>query len=296
MSSNGSNGPGPDGYGYVAKVVPAAIAALILTGVVVAGLSRAGCVNVVTPAGHEGYIKSRPIFGAAEFVGVQVGPTSTGWVWRQEVVNIDTRPRTYSEDMTIPTKDRLQLSFRAHSRVRLRRGSVQSVVEKFGGANWYKANVQDQFRSAVRAEVQQLKAFEVKDRMHDIGANVLAAMKERYKDDPIEFLAINIGNIQYPEKVVSAVVDKFVTNEDNDRKDIELKIAQRQIEIGIAEAQGVADAQQIIRTTLDPMFLQYKALKAVEELADSPNTTFIVMPYSEGGGQPLIMNIGAAGK
>jgi hypothetical protein len=276
--------------------VPAAIAALILTVVVVAGLSRAGCVNVMTPAGHEGYIKSKPIFGSAEFVGVQVGPTSTGWVWRQEVLNIDVRPRTFSEDMSIPTKDRLELRFRAHARVKLRRGQVQDVVEKFGGADWYKANVQDQFRSAVRAEVQRLKAFDVKDRMREIGDAVLVAMQERYREDPIEFMAVNIGNIEYPEKVVSAVVDKFVTNEDNDRRDIDLQIALRQIEIGIAEAEGVAAAQEIIRTTLDPMFLQYKALKAIEELADSPNTTFLVTPYSDDGGQPLIMNLGGAGK
>jgi len=292
VSSNGNGGPGAPGLGYAAKAVPAAVAAGILTVVLVAGLSRAGCVNVYTPAGHEGYLKSKPIFGAAEFVGIQVGPTSTGWVWRQEVVNIDVRPKTYSEVMTIPTKDRLQLSFRAHARIRLRRGRVKDVVEKFGGENWYKANVQDQFRSAVRAEVQQLKAFEVKSRMSEISDAVLAAMKVRYKDDPVEFLSINIGNIEYPEKVVAAVVDKFVTNEDNDRKDIELKIAQRQIEIGIAEAQGVADAQQIIRTTLDPMFLQYKALQAIEDMAASPNTTFLVMPYSENGNQPMILSLG----
>ncbi len=293
MSTNGSGGSGPGNYAF--KALPAAAAAIILVVIAVAGLSRVGCVNVQTPAGHEGYIKSKPIFGAAEFVGTQRGPTSTGWVWRQEVLNIDMRPRTYSEQMTIPTQDRLQLSFRAHGRIRLRHGSVQKVVDKFGGDNWYRANVQDQFKSAVRAEVQRLKAFQVKDAMEDIGAAVLVAMNIRYKDSPVEFLAVNIGNIEYPDKVVKAVVGKFVTKEDNDRKDIELQIAQRQIDIGIAEAEGVSDAQKIIRTTLDPMFLQYKALKAIEGLAGSTNTTFVITPYSPRGGQPFIMNFGGAG-
>ena len=290
MSSNGSAGSGAGNYAV--KALPAAAAAVILTVIVVAGLSRVGCVNAQTPPGHEGYIKSKPLFGSAEFVGTQAGPTSTGWVWRQEVVNVDMRPRTYSEAMTIPTKDRLQLSFLAHARIRLRRGSVQRVVDKLGGENWYRANVQDQFKSAVRAEVQPLKAFQVKGQMREIGDAVLAAMNARYKDTPVEFMAVNIGDIQYPDKVVQAVVGKFVTNEDNDRKDIELEIAQRQIDIGIAEAEGVSDAQQIIRTTLDPMFLQYKALKAIEGLAGSSNTTFVVMPYSDRGGMPIIMNLG----
>jgi hypothetical protein len=254
-------------------------------------LKQAGCVNEPTPAGHEGYIKSNPLFGAAEFVGTQTGPTSTGLVWRQVVVNIDMRPRTYSEAMRIVTKERLELIFRAHARIRLRKGSVKALVEKFGGANWYAANVQQQVRSVVRSKVQELKAFDVKDRMAEIASDVLADMKKRYGKTPIEFLSVDIGDIQYPSKVVKAVVRKFVTNEDNERKDIELKISQEKIKIGVAEARGVADAQKIIRTTLDPMFVQYEALKAVETLAGSKNTTFLVMPFGKGGQSPVIMNL-----
>jgi len=267
--------------------MPFLLAAVILVSIV----NRVGCVNVATPPGHEGYIKSRPIAGAAKFVGIQHGPTSTGWKWRLAVVNIDMRPRTYSESMRIITAERLELKFRAHARMRLRRGSVRQVVEKFGGSNWYQANVQQQLRSVMRSKVQRLKAFEVKSRMAEIAKDVLQDMQKRYAKSPIELLSVDIGDIQYPSVVVKSVVRKFVTNEDNERKDIELRIAQRQIVIGIAEAQGVADAQTVITTTLDPMFVQYEALKAVEQLAGSKNTTFIVMPYGKNGNTPLIMNL-----
>ncbi len=291
MSSNGSHGP-PDIGGRVARSLPGAIAGAIVFILAFAALSRVGCVNVYTPPGHEGYVKSKPILGSAEFVGIQHGPTSTGWVWRQEVVNIDMRPRTFSENMQILTAERLELSFRAHARVRLRTGTVKDLVERFGGAGWYKANVEQQFRSVVRGKVQSLEAFEVKDKIDEIAVDVLSDMKDRYKDTPIEFLSVNIGNIKYPETVVAAVVEKFTTNEENERKDIELRIAQRQIDIGVAEAEGVADAQRIIRTTLDPMFLQYEALKAIEGMAEeSKNSTFLVSPYSKEGGAPLIMSL-----
>jgi regulator of protease activity HflC (stomatin/prohibitin superfamily) len=115
---------------------------------------------------------------------------------------------------------------------------------------------------------------------------VLHDMKERYKSSPIEFLSVDIGDIIYPDVVVQSVIRKFVTNEDNERKDIELRIAQREIDIGVAEAEGVADAQKIIRTTLDPMFLQYEALEAIEQLSDAPNTTFIISPMNPGGNAP----------
>ncbi len=271
-----------------AKLLGGGVVAAVIALVVI---SRVGCVNVMTPVGHEGYIKSNPIFGQADFVGIQEGPTSTGWVWRQKVINIDVRPRTFSEDMKILTAERLELRFRVHARIRLRKGKIKSLVERFGGNNWYRANVQQQLRSVVRAKVQELKAFDVKNQMAEIAAGVLKDMKGRYGKTPIQFLSVDIGDIRYPNIVVQSVVRKFVTNEDNERKDIELKIARRQIAIGIAEAEGIADAQLIIRTTLDPMFVQYEALKAIERLAGSKNTTFVLTPVSKEGSAPLIISM-----
>jgi len=273
----------------VRRLAPLVAAAFIFLLLVGFGLSRVGCANHHTPPGHVGYLKSRPIFGAGEFIGIQRGPTSTGWVWRQEVVNIDVRPRTFSEEMTIPTRNRLELVLRAHGRIRLRPDRARVAVEKYGGENWYVNNVRDQYRATVRDKVQKLDVFQVKDDMRRIGDEVLANMRARYADTPIEFLSVDLGDITYPKGVVDSVIAKFVTNEENERKDIELDIAQRQIDIGIAEARGIADAQQIIRTTLDPMFLQFEALRAIEEMADSPNTTFIMTPMGQNGTAPFIM-------
>jgi hypothetical protein len=274
----------------VRRLAPVTAGALIAVVLIGFGLSRMGCANNHTPPGHVGYIKSRPILGAGEFIGIQRGPTSTGWVWRQEVTNIDVRPRTYSEEMTIPTRNRLELVLRAHGRIRLRPEQARIAVEKYGGAEWYTNNVRDQFRATVRDKVQKLDVFEVKDEMRRIADEVLADMRARYKDTPIEFLRIDIGDITYPKGVVDSVIAKFVTNEENERKDVELEIAQRQIDIGIAEARGIADSQQIIRTTLDPMFLQFEALRAIEELAGAPNTTFMMIPLGKdgSGATPLI--------
>jgi SPFH domain / Band 7 family len=284
-----TNGMSSGAARQVRRLAPLLAGALILLLLLGFGLSRVGCANHHTPPGHVGYLKSRPLFGAGEFIGVQKGPTSTGWVWRQEVVNIDVRPRTYGEEMTIPTRNRLELVLRAHGRIRLRPDQSRVVVEKYGGANWYVNNVRDQYRATVRDKVQKLEVFEVKDEMRHIGDEVLADMRARYKDTPIEFLSVDIGDITYPKGVVDSVIAKFVTNEENERKDVELEIAQRQIDIGIAEARGIADAQQIIRTTLDPMFLQFEALRAIEEMGGAPNTTFLMMPLAKGGASPLIM-------
>jgi hypothetical protein len=268
----------------------AAIIALVVGLFLLIVISRSGCVNLYTPPGHEGYLRSNPVAGQGAFVGIQDGPTSTGWVWRQQVVNIDIRPSTYSEAMSIVTAERLPLSFIAHTRIQLRKSHVREVVEKYGGRDWYVTNVRDQLRSEVRSKVQALDAFTVKSQSGPIAEQVLAAMQARYQESPIEVISVDIGDIQYPDVVVQSVIRKFVTEEDNLRKDIELKIAQREIDIGVADAEGTADAQRIIRTTLDPMFLQYEALGAIEQLAGSPSTTFVVTPMGSGG-SPIILSV-----
>jgi hypothetical protein len=289
VSSNGIAGNAKDAF---ARLAPMSGGIALLAIVAFVGISRVGCVNLHTPSGHEGYVRSNPFVGAGEFVGTQEGPTSTGWVWRQRLVNIDMRPRTYSEEMQILTRDRLELSFRAHARIRLRDGEVRSVVETFGGENWYNNNVREQFRAAVRERVQALEPFEVKEQYIEIAEGVLSEMTDRYADSPIEFMSVDIGDIQYPQVVVDAVIRKFVTNEENERRDIELQIAQKQIEIREARAQGVSHAQQVIRTTLDPMYLQYEALNAIEQLSGAQNAIFVVAPAGADGAAPVLLNVG----
>lgn len=291
MTTNGTSG-GLDGASkLLARLGPAVMVTALTAVLGVYVLSHVGCGNHHTPPGNEGYIRAKPLLGSGHFVGVQKGPTSTGWVWRQDVVNIDVRPRTFSELMTIRTSQGSDLTFRAHTRIKLRDGGVRVIVENMGGANWYEANVQKSFQRAIREKVQTLEPFAVKNQSLEIADVVLAVMRDEYKDSPVEFLSVDIGDIEYPEAIVESVIKKFVTIEENQRKDIELEIAQRQIDIGIAEAEGISDSQRIIRRTLDPMFLQYEALGAIEQLAGSPNTTFVVVPMGKDGAAPIIMGM-----
>ena len=290
MTSNGTGGLG-EAARILGKIGPLVGIALILSVLVVAGLSKAGCANHHTPPGFEGYIRSKPLLDTGEYIGLQKGPTSTGWVWRQEVINIDMRPRTYSEEMKIRTAKGSDLKFKAHVRIQLKDNGAKEIVEELGGKKWYELNVKKTFQRAVREKVQVLDPFKVKSEMLAISRDVLAAMQDEYKDTHIEFLSVDIGNITYPETIVESVIKKFVTYQVNERKDIELQIAQKQIEIAVAEAKGKADSQRVIGKTLDPLLLQYEALRAIDQLSGSKNTTFLLMPQTEGGSVPFILNM-----
>jgi hypothetical protein len=44
------------------------------------------------------------------------------------------------------------------------------------------------------------------------------------------------------------------------------------------------------------MFLQFEALRAIEELASAPNTTFMIMPMNKQGASPVIMQLSEKSK
>ncbi len=105
----------------------------VLFAAAVAG--NAGCTNPYTPAGHEGYVYERPrILGKGGFRGVVKGPGNYGVsLFRNEAVNIDIRPKTYTEQFKVLARDDLNVSFRVHAVLEISPGHVQAVGVACGG-------------------------------------------------------------------------------------------------------------------------------------------------------------------
>ena len=103
----------------------------ILAGVVGFGLTA--CTNPSTPAGEEGYVYEKPrIFGEGGYQGTMKGPANYGVsLLRNEVVNIDMRPNTYTETFRILANDDLNIKFDFHAVIGIQSGSVKTVVEEY---------------------------------------------------------------------------------------------------------------------------------------------------------------------
>ena len=71
--------------------------------IAVVGFSLTACTNPSTPAGEEGYVFEKPrVFGEGGYQGTMKGPSNYGMsLLRNEVVNIDMRPNTYTETFRI---------------------------------------------------------------------------------------------------------------------------------------------------------------------------------------------------
>ena len=248
-----------------------------------------GCTNPSTPPGHEGYVRENPrIFGKGGFRGALKGPENFGVsLWRNEVTNVDFRPRTYGENFNILTKDELNISFRFQTIIKIKPGTIKTVVEEFGGEDFYSRYIKEPLRSMVRKSVQELASRQVKERRKEIANKVNVELQDYLAGTPFVVVANAVGNIDYPKVVTEAVEKKLAAQQLLEEKETQKEIAKKDAEIKIEEAKGIAEAQKIINSTLTENYLQHEAINAQLKMAASPNHTTVYIP-SGSNGIPLV--------
>jgi hypothetical protein len=248
-------------------------------------LFLSGCSNPSTPAGHEGYVKENPrIWGNGGYQGALKGPSNFGVsLWRNEVENVDFRPQTYAETFNILALDELNIAFRFQTIIKLKPGSIKSVVEEYAGSKFYSRYIREPLRAMIRKNVQVLDSRQVKEKRSEIASAVMAELHEYLLDTP--FIAISgvVGNIDYPKVVTEAVEKKLAAKQLLDEKETQREIAKKDAEIRIEEARGIAEAQKIINSTLTQNYLQHEAINAQLQMASSPNHTTVYIPSGNNG-------------
>jgi regulator of protease activity HflC (stomatin/prohibitin superfamily) len=288
----------PVGFGdrvFVLRGVLAAFAFLLLLATTIVWLI--GARNPYTPAGYVGYLTKGAVFGKARFYGIQRGPTSAGRSWLLEVTNVSITPYTYNEDFTrddaVLSRDNLKIAFRVHTVWRVDDTRIPLFMVRFSttsaGGNQEKEPdaivkiayghfVREPLRTYARDEVQRRNGMEVKDALIPIGDAVLARIRAYSAGSPFVISSVVVGNVQYPEEVASAVSRKLAATQELQRKDTEIEIERKERTKREVQAQGIANAMQIIRGQLSPMYIQHEAIEAQKQMVNSPNHTVVYIP------------------
>jgi regulator of protease activity HflC (stomatin/prohibitin superfamily) len=261
-----------------------------------------GSRNPYTPAGYVGYLTKGAVFGQARFYGVQRGPISAGRGWLLEVANVSVTPYTYTEefvgDQAVLSRDNLKISFAVHTVWRLDDAKVPLFMERYSTTvsagklqkepdavvkEAYANYIQEPLRTFARDEVQRRNGLEVKDALIPIGDAVLARIRQYAASSPFIITSVVVGNVQYPPEVADAVSRKLAATQELQRKDTEIEIEQKERVKREVQAQGIANAMQIIRGQLSPMYIQHEAIESQKNMVNSPNHTVVYIPVGPMG-------------
>lgn len=132
---------------------------------------------------------------------------------------------------------------------------------------------------------------DTKARRDEMAANIRQALASHLAATPFQVASLVIGNIDYPAIVAQAVEQKLAAKQLLEEKSTQKEIAQRDTEIKIEEAKGIAESQRIINQTLTANYLQHEAIQAQQRMAESPNHTTVYIPVGTNG-IPLIKTTG----
>ncbi len=290
----------------------ALITALLLFGVAAIAIWLVGSRNPYTPAGYVGYLTKGAVFGHSRFYGVQRGPTSAGRTWLLDVTNVSVTPYTYTENFTgedaVLSRDNLKIAFRVHTVWRVDESRIPLFMERFSTTIApsghdkepdsivqvaYSNFVREPLKTYARDEVQRRNGLEVKDALIPIGEAVLGRIRQYADASPFAISSVVVGNVQYPEEVASAVSRKLAATQELQRKDTEIEIERKERTKREVQAQGIANAMEIIRGQLSPMYIQHEAIEAQKQMVNSPNHTVVYIPVGPMG-VPLTGTFNAA--
>ena len=280
----------------------AAATALFMMGAGVLLVWLIGSSNPFTPAGYVGYLTKGAVFGHSRFYGVQRGPTSSGRTWLLEVTNVSVTPYTYTERFTgddaVLSRDNLKIAFAVHTVWRVDDAKVPLFMERYSTtvANSlteknpdavvqvaYANFVREPLRTFARDEVQRRNGLEVKDALISIGDAVLGRIRAYAAGSPFIIRSVVVGYVQYPEEVANAVSRKLAATQELQRKDTEIEIERKERTKREVQAQGIANAMEIIRGQLSAMYIQHEAIEAQKAMVNSPNHTVVYIPVGPMG-------------
>ena len=90
-----------------------------------------------------------------------------------------------------------------------------------------------------------------------------------------------LRNVELPLKVREAIDEKIAAEQRAQQMVYVLQKEKQEAERKTVEAEGVAEAQKIINSTISNSYLQWKYIETLKELVNSPNNSFVIAPYDQ---------------
>lgn len=114
------------------------------------------------------------------------------------------------------------------------------------------------------------------------------AIETDFKKRGLVLEQLLVRNISLPESVKKTIESKINAEQEAQKMQFVLQKEKQEAERKRVEAQGIADYQKIVTSTLTDKQLQYEMIKAQKDLAASPNSKIVIM--GNGKSVPLILN------
>ncbi|MDZ4699378.1 MAG: prohibitin family protein [Rhodothermales bacterium] len=248
-------------------------------------LVAGGCLATSIDSGYAGVRYSR-------ISGTDLGATvpeglviHAPWV---DIIRYDGRVQEQIEEITALSSNGLQIGMDASIRWRPDAERLPQLHQDYG-TDYYRKLVQPELRSAVREVVGQFTPEELySSRRQELQDQIIERVRRGVEAQYVQIDAVLIRNVLLPEQIQRAIERKLTEEQEVERYFFTLQKDSLEAQRKKIEAEGQAEYQRIITSSLSPAFLQFKGIEATQQLALSPNSKTVIVGGGQGG-LPVIL-------
>lgn len=137
-------------------------------------------------------------------------------------------------------------------------------------------------RTAIRDIAVNFVATDIySSKRDDYVNNVAKKLENSFEGRGIILEKVLLRNVELPLKVREAIDEKIAAEQRAQQMVYVLQKEKQEAERKTVEAEGVAQAQKIINSTISNSYLQWKYIETLKELVNSPNNSFVIAPYDQ---------------
>lgn len=248
-------------------------------------IALSGCASVIQ-SGNKGMIWS-PWGKGLKTNKVYDDGVVWKWPWNS-IISYNIQWKKYQIKVPLLTKDELHVTITVSV---IMRPDPEDLIpmELEIGKGYYKNVVEPKFFTITRNVFANFTHKEMSLKGPEIEQKILTELRSNLVGKHIELDNVTLEHLMYSPLVTRAVDRKLATQQAIEQKDYEIEIALKNAEIQRILAKGQKDAQRIISSELNKLYLQYRALEVQEKLSLSPNAKFYFVPIGKDG-IPIIID------
>jgi len=199
----------------------------------------------------------------------------------------DEGSKTGDDAIRVLTSDGLEVIIDLTVLYRLLPADAPKIVRETG-LNYTDKIVRPLTRTRIRDNAVYYEAVALYSSKRDeFQQRIFSTIETDFKKRGLVLEQLLVRNITLPQMVKNAIEQKITAEQEAQKMQFVLQKEKQEAERKRVEAQGIADYQHIISESLTDRQLQYEQIKAMKDLAASPNAKMVIMGK---GNTPVILD------
>ncbi len=233
-----------------------------------------------------------------------VGPGQVGVLWREnggtqnaafgegahtitsgdQMYIYDLRTQSHDEALDVIAANGLSIKLDASLRYHLNPEEVVALQKEIG-PDYYAKILEPVLRSEARRAIGQYTPEEIYSTKRDlIEREIFDGLNKKIAGKHLVLEAVLIRNVELPDAIERAIDAKLSAEQEVLKMKYVLDVAKSKAEVQRIEAQGTADYNRTIASSLSPAILEFQRTQQLGQLATSANAKTVVLSGTQSGG------------